>query len=119
MENCFIKNIEKAKKLNSFITTCFEKSLKDANHDVSFVQGDITNPNEPQKIINFVLEKKLELNLRDIDLPSKVDSNDVKKYFVRSMHKKSNLRGLNWNERIRAVASRLIILKSYLLRRKL
>ena len=23
----FIKNIEKAKKLNSFITTCFEKSL--------------------------------------------------------------------------------------------
>ena len=26
----FIKNIEKAKKLNSFITTCFEKSLNDA-----------------------------------------------------------------------------------------
>jgi len=33
------------------------KSLKDANYDVSFLQGDITNPNEPQKIINFVLEK--------------------------------------------------------------
>ena len=28
----FIKNIEKAKKLNSFITTCFEKSLKDAEN---------------------------------------------------------------------------------------
>ena len=28
----FIKNIEKAKKLNSFITTCFEKSLKDAKN---------------------------------------------------------------------------------------
>ncbi len=33
------------------------KSLKDANYDVSFLQGDITDPNEPQKIINFVLEK--------------------------------------------------------------
>ena len=31
-------------------------------------------------VIDFIklLEKKLELNLRDIDLPSKVDSNDVK-----------------------------------------
>ena len=28
----FIKNIEKAKKLNTFITTCFEKSLKDAKN---------------------------------------------------------------------------------------
>ena len=26
----------------------------------------------------LVLEKKLELNLRDIDLPNKIDSNDVK-----------------------------------------
>ena len=33
------------------------KSLKDADYDVSFLQGDITDPNEPQKIINFVLEK--------------------------------------------------------------
>ncbi len=28
----FINNIEKAKKLNAFITTCFEKSLKDAEN---------------------------------------------------------------------------------------
>ena len=30
------------------------KSLKEANYDVSFLQGDITDPNEPQKIINLV-----------------------------------------------------------------
>ena len=28
--NHFIKNIEKSKKLNSFITTCFEESIKNA-----------------------------------------------------------------------------------------
>ena len=28
--NHFIKNIEKGKKLNSFITTCFEKSIRQA-----------------------------------------------------------------------------------------
>ena len=28
----FINNIEKAKKLNTFITTCFEKSLEDAKN---------------------------------------------------------------------------------------
>ena len=33
------------------------KSLKEANYDVSFLQGDITKPDEPQKIINFVLEE--------------------------------------------------------------
>ena len=30
--NHFIKNIEKSKKLNSFITTCFEESLKKAKN---------------------------------------------------------------------------------------
>ncbi len=30
--NHFIKNIEKGKKLNSFITTCFDKSLKEAKN---------------------------------------------------------------------------------------
>ncbi len=29
----------------------------------------------------LVLEKKLELNLRDIDLPNKVGSNDVNQWF--------------------------------------
>ena len=30
--NHFIKNIEKSKKLNSFITTCFEESIKNAKN---------------------------------------------------------------------------------------
>ena len=30
--NHFIKNIEKSKKLNSFITTCFEESVKNAKN---------------------------------------------------------------------------------------
>ena len=30
--NHFIKNIEKGKKLNSFITTCFDESLKKAKN---------------------------------------------------------------------------------------
>ena len=74
------------------------------------------------EIERFSVRDQLSFNYCTYKLgvvPLFFDSNDVKKYFVRSMHKKSNLRGLNWNERIRAVASRLIILKSYLLRRKL
>ena len=35
--NHFIKNVEKSKKLNSFITTCFEESVKKAkNFDLIF-----------------------------------------------------------------------------------
>jgi len=30
--NYFIKNIEKSKKLNCFVTTCFEESIKNAKN---------------------------------------------------------------------------------------
>jgi hypothetical protein len=74
------------------------------------------------EIERFSVRDQLSFNYCTYKLgvvPLFFDSNDVRKYFVRSMHKKSNLSGLNWNERIRALASRLIILKSYLFRRKL
>ena len=39
------------------------KSLKEANYDVSFLQGDITKPDEPQKIINLVLQKYKSIDI--------------------------------------------------------